>query len=260
MSVVKLLKKILKPKQIKMLRNIRREYYFNFVTRLHPDNLMRLAKDCGTDKIGGHSYAKIYSEIFHKLRFKKLKILEIGVGGDEDPDSGGGSLRMWMRYFPKSMIYSIDIYNKSRLQKNRIKIFQGNQADETFLKSVGSQIGPLDIIIDDGSHIASHVITSFKALFPFLKEGGIYAIEDIQTSYWPDYGGNSENLNDPSTSMNFFKSLADNLNYCEFLRADYSPTYFDKNIKAVHFFHNLVLIYKGQNNEHSNMVENGKFK
>ena len=147
------------------------------------------------------------------------------------------------------MIYSIDIYDKSALQEKRIKIFQGHQADEAFLKNICSQIGPLDIIIDDGSHIVSHVLASFKILFPFLKEDGIYVIEDTQTSYWPSWGGNSENLNDSATSMNFFKNLTDSLNYQEFLKPDYVPSYFDRHIVAIHFYHNLVFIYKGQNNE-----------
>jgi hypothetical protein len=258
--VKKILKNILTQQQLQILREIRNLYYFNIVTRLRSHDLTKLATIYGSDKWGKHFYTTHYSEHFHKLRHNKLKILEIGVGGYENPYKGGASLRMWKRYFPKSWIYSIDIYDKSTLQEKRIKIFQGSQADEAFLKNISSQIGPLDIIIDDGSHIVSHVLTSFKILFPFLKEGGIYVTEDTQTSYWPNFEGNSENLNDPATSMGFFKSLADGLHYREFLKQDYVPSYFDSHIIAVHFYHNLVFIYKGQNNEPSNMVENGKFK
>ena len=60
------------------------------------------------------------------------------------------------------------------------------------LKSINSE---LDIIIDDGSHINEHVIRTFQYLFPKLKPGGIYVVEDTQTSYRQDYGGDDKNLN-----------------------------------------------------------------
>lgn len=47
---------------------------------------------------------------------------------------------------------------------------------------------PYDIIIDDGSHMVRHVIASFEALFPYLRRGGLYIIEDLHTSYWKRYG------------------------------------------------------------------------
>ena len=37
-------------------------------------------------------------------------------------------------------------------------------------------------------------------------------IEDTQTSYWKDYGGNSTNFHDKTTIYGFFKSLIDSLN------------------------------------------------
>lgn len=213
------------------------------------NNLIQLAKVFGTDKWNAHWYAQHYQSHFQSLRHKKLKILEIGVGGDTDPKSGGASLRMWKKYFPNSHIYSIDIHDKSALQENRIKIFHGSQADEGLLADIHNQVGPFDIIIDDGSHLNEHVLQTFKYLFPLLRVGGIYAAEDIQTSYWPNYGGDSINLNNPKTSIGFFKSLVDSLNHVEFDKISYQPNYYDRNIVAMHFYHNLVFIYKGNNDE-----------
>lgn len=53
--------------------------------------------------------------------------------------------------------------------------------------------------------------------------------------------------------MNYFKSLIDCLNHQEFVKRDYLPTYFDQHIVSVHFYHNLIFIYKGLNNEESNV-------
>ena len=163
-----------------------------------------------------------------KFRFNKINLLEIGVGGYKNPLGGGHSLRMWKKYFPFGRIFSLDIYDKSSLQENRIKIFKGSQIDKDFLEGVSDYIGEIDIIIDDGSHINEHVIKSFNILFPKLKDGGVYIVEDTQTSYWEDYGGDSKDLKNPKTMMNYFKNLTDSLNNQEFTLPNYRQTYFDK--------------------------------
>lgn len=225
---------------------------------LYRNNLSKLAVVYGSDKCDSHYYTQHYQRHFEALRRKELNILEIGIGGYEDPNAGGESLRMWKTYFPKSHIFGIDIYDKTFHDEKRIKTFQGSQTDADWLKGVVEEIGPVDIIIDDGSHYNEHVITSFKILFPLLAPQGIYVVEDTQTSYWSSVAGvewdGSSDLTAPHTSMNFFKSLIDGLNYEEFTSEEYTPTYFDKHIIAMHFYHNLIFIYKGLNNEGSNML------
>jgi hypothetical protein len=235
-------------------RNLRTVCLF-FKTIGYGNDLNRLAQLYGTDKWGIHFYTPHYMEHFRRFRQQKMKLLEIGVGGYEYSTCGGESLRMWKRYFSNGRIYAIDLYDKSPIEESRIKIFKGNQVDKVFLNSVLKEIGALDIIIDDGSHINEHVIESFNVLFPNLKENGVYAIEDIQTSYWPEYGGNSGNTQS-ITTMNYFKKLADGLNYKEFLVPGYEPNYFDLNIVSVHFYHNLIFIKKGRNDKKSDSVIN----
>lgn len=247
------LKKILNEKQKKLLKLI----YFWFCSLLYNSNLSRLSLAFGTDKEGLHSYAKHYQCHFESLRREKINILEIGIGGYENPMDGGQSLRMWKAYFPNSNIFGIDIYDKTYHDEKRIKTFKGSQVDEDFLIRMAAEIGKIDIIIDDGSHYNNHVITTFKTLFKFLSPNGIYVVEDLQTSYWDKIGDvswdGSSDLMASHTSMNFFKSLVDGLNYEEFPFDEYTPTNFDKHIISMHFYHNLVFIYKGQNNEGSNM-------
>jgi demethylmacrocin O-methyltransferase len=167
---------------------------------------------------------------------------------------------MWKKYFPHARIFSIDIYDKSSLQENRIKIFRGSQVDKNFMESVCQEIGSIDIIIDDGSHINEHVIETFEMLFPKLKDGGIYVVEDTQTSYWEKFGGDSDDLNNPKTIMNFFKSLTDSLNNKEFIKLNYQQSYYDKKIISMHFYHNLIFIYKGNNDEESNRIVDNQIK
>jgi demethylmacrocin O-methyltransferase len=176
------------------------------------------------------------------------------VGGLSNTKAGGKSLRMWKEYFPFGKIFWIDIYDKSALEEERISIFQWSQDDESFLKTVIKKTGSLDIIIDDGSHQNDHVIKTFEILFPVLKDGGVYVIEDTQTSYWKKYGGDSDNLENPKTMMNFFKKLTDSLNNEEFIRPWYKKNYYDKKIISMHFYHNLIFICKGNNEEKSNII------
>jgi len=226
------------------------------VTSRNFNDLIRLAKKYGVDKWGVHWYAQHYHHHFRQYRHRKINLLEIGVGGYENPAAGGQSLRMWQEYFPTATIYGIDIYDKRLQEQGRIKIRQGSQDDEAFLTAVSEEAGGFDIIIDDGSHLNRHVIKTFSILFPLLSLSGIYAVEDAQTSYWPPFGGNSDDLNSKHTSIGFFKALIDSLNYEEFLKPGYKPSYFDRHITAMHFYHNLILIQKGENNEGSNLVKN----
>ena len=60
------------------------------------------------------------------------------------------------------------------------------------------------------------------------------------------------------TIMNYFKSLTDALNNQEFLIPNYKQNYFDKKIVSMHFYHNIIFIYKGNNDEKSNLVVNNQ--
>ena len=219
-------------------------------------DLPKLAAIYGTDKWGAHWYAAHYARHFQHLRRKKITLLEIGVGGYEKPELGGYSLRMWRRYFPHAQIVGLDYYDKSPHAEKRIRIYRGDQADEELLRRIVAEVGRPDVIIDDGSHQNRHVLKSFEVLFPLLADDGIYAVEDTQTAYWPDAGGSSDNLLTAPTSMALFKSLVDGLNHEEFIKPGYVPSYYDQNVTAVHFYHNLVFVQKGRNREGSNIVRN----
>lgn len=249
-KIKSLINKTLGKKRVRQFRG--------FLKRLkYGSNLEKLAVAFGTDKHGSHFYAQHYKAHFSKFRKKEIVLIEIGVGGYSNPLAGGESLRMWKAFFPNATIYGIDIYDKSYSDEPRIKTFQGSQIDFEFLANVIAETGPPDIIIDDGSHINDHVIKTFHFMFPKLKENGVYVIEDLQTSYWTNVGGQewggSEDLNAKGTSVNFLKSLIDCLNYEEFMDNNYKPNYYDRNIKSLHFYHNLAFIYKGKNEEGSNI-------
>jgi len=128
-------------------------------------------------------YFAIYEAVFGSRRTQPLRILEIGV-------LRGSSLRLWKRYFthPETIIVGIDIEpqcSQFDAPADGIRVRIGSQADAEFLKGVVEEFGPFDLIIDDGSHQSSHMITSFNHLYSEgLKDTGIYLVEDLHASYW----------------------------------------------------------------------------
>jgi hypothetical protein len=55
--------------------------------------------------------------------------------------------------------------------------------------------------------------------------------------------------------MAFFRSLADGLSHAEYPIAGYEPGFFDRHIIELAFFHNLVIIQKGPNDERTNFPQ-----
>ena len=227
---------------------------------LFGSDLDTLALINDTDKNTGHRYTKLYAQFLASYRKQPVKLLEIGIGGYAegsyvDPQLGGGSLRMWRTYFPRGRIFGIDIQDKSPHDERRIRTFRGSQADLAFLTEVIEQTGPIDIVIDDGSHNCGHVISSFEFLFPRMTDRGLYIVEDVQTSYWPEYGGDSIDPDRPTTTLGYFKRLIHGVNHAEQLGRSSEPTYYDKNIVGISFYHNLIVIEKAPNTDGSPLRE-----
>jgi hypothetical protein len=205
----------------------------------------------GTDKYGMHHYTPVYQQITRPLRRKRVKLLELGVGG-YGHGLGGESLLMWAAYFRNGRIYGVDIEDKTALSGGRVQVFQCSQTDAERLKKLAGEIGPFDFIIDDGSHLNADQIASFGILWPFVKNGGWYVVEDVQTSYWPLYGGGMPGTKGYAAScMSFFKSLADSVNEPEFLGAPGIAT--EPAIGRIAFHHNLIVLQKDEAKRVSNV-------
>ena len=139
----------------------------------------------------GHNYVPAYTALFEgDKRASAKRVLEIEIGASDHQHvmrmqgttyCTGNSLRCWRDYFKQAQVFGIDIHNIGDLGEERIQTFTADQSDPSQLQRVVDSIGgPLDVIIDDGSHIASHQVASFTFLEQHLAPGGIYAIEDVQ--------------------------------------------------------------------------------
>lgn len=134
---------------------------------------------------------------------REVKFLEIGV-------RAGGSLQVFQKYFGvNAKIFGIDIDERCKgLNVTPACIRIGDQSDENFLRSVVDELGGLDIVIDDGSHLPKHQMASFHVLWPLLSNNGIYIVEDTHTSYWREFGGGYQK---PDGFIEFVKDSIDGM-------------------------------------------------
>ena len=139
-----------------------------------------------------------------------------------------------------------------RLSGGRVRVFQCSQVDAPQLSALAKEHGPFDFVIDDGSHENAHQIETFRILWPFVTDGGAYIVEDVQTSYWPSYGGGPLGSGGYERScMRWFKDLADSVHLPEFLQP--APPGMDAAVASVAFHHNLIVLTKDLAERYSNM-------
>jgi demethylmacrocin O-methyltransferase len=214
------------------------------------DPLTRLAIVHGTDKWGAHFYTPVYHRLFAHLRDRAVRLLEIGVGGVEFAKVGGASLAMWADYFPNGRILGIDLFPKEMTFGPRISVERGSQDDAAFLTRMSAEHGPFDIVIDDGSHYPAQVSASFDTLFPLLADGGLYVIEDVQTTFWPEFGGSL----DGGDTMRLAQTILKHLNHAEIqiVQPDRPVPDVARSIRSFRAWHNLFVVEKGDNTEPSN--------
>ena len=180
-------------------------------------------------------YLPIYESLSDRWVGKPVRFFEIGV-------FQGGSLRLWRDYFgPDAMLTGIDI-NPACRQYNGLagQVRIGSQADPKFLISVVEEMGGLDVLLDDGSHIGQHQQVSFETLFPLLSEGGLYVIEDLHTSCWGAWGGGFRR---PGTGIEFLKSCVDAM-HGHYQNDRLNTSAAIPEIESIQFFDSIAVITK----------------
>jgi hypothetical protein len=218
----------------------------------------------GTDKVFHHRYDRFYPrEIEFIKQLRGVGILEIGL-------FEGASLKLWLEYFPDAWIYGMDIGSEGTLE--RATITKGDQSKPAdLLKVLAAVRHPLYFINDDGSHCPEHQLLTFCHLFPALELGGVYIIEDVETSYWRRgqlYGYPTEyGYQHPKSIIEKFKLALDYINREYFspealaeLKAILTEAGFTLQwcldcVKSITFAHNCIVIRKIDNDSDRALME-----
>ena len=140
--------------------------------------------DCDKGDFGhnAHLYHLEYEKEFKKIRYENINILEVGV-------FRGQSLQAWLEYFPNANLYGIDIFTRVHeskidvLNNKRVKYIKGSSTEANIKDMINKTWGDIkfDVIIDDGLHTPNANKKTFENLIGFLKNDGIFYVEDA----WP---------------------------------------------------------------------------
>lgn len=181
-----------------------------------------------TDKVNGQ-YENAYEECFGAIRNDINLVFEIGV-------FRGESLKGWEEYFPNAKIVGLEIrhkrlYKKLR-NKERIHIEIGDATDSKFIDKVITKHGEPDIVIDDGSHLSSHIKTSFRLLNPYTKF--CYVIEDLGTQTKSFRDGRFIDDEDPATLI---------------INQEVEKTLFNTSANSIRIYCSQFFLFKKQSNK-----------
>lgn len=230
------------------------------------NDLSLLAEKFGTDK-STTGYTSVYHEIMKEKReIENVSLLEIGI-------FKGSSIKMWHQYFRHANIFGIDngrllpntnlllgdsnqnpsehdisLLDESNcvtaqfdwLENNRIKCAIADQRSYKQLLDAFSKFGNayFDYIVDDGHHFQEHQQKSFALMFPHVKPGGYYIIEDIcchndllNGSYW----GQKENDCSDSTDFVISKYISTGKLQSPYMNES-QTTYIQNNIEDIFLF------------------------
>lgn len=106
------------------------------------------------------------------------KIFEIGV-------KEGGSLCFW-HALTGAKIVGIDIDTSQitpavrRYAEGKPIVWEqmSSQNYDRVLPFIQEQLGEIDLVIDDGAHILPNMLHNFNQIWPYVRPGGVFAVED----------------------------------------------------------------------------------
>ena len=151
----------------------------------------------------GHYYQTIYQSRlgkYSKMSADPFQFLEIGF-------FKGFGTRTFRTFFPKGEVHSLEIAclpegpraegkwpwgnfaandKDYTMLRNTHRLHCGDANNVTFLDEVYTthmkrpNSPPLTIVVEDGSHLAQHMVQSMFFWFPRIQPGGLLVVEDIQ--------------------------------------------------------------------------------
>jgi len=176
------------------------------------------------------AYFQVYEELLSQYRGKSITFVEVGV-------LNGGSLFMWRNFFgPQARIIGIDFNPLAkRWEQDGFEIHIGSQSSPNFWKTFFSEVGPVDVLLDDGGHTNEQQIVTTHEAIPFIKDGGLLLVEDVHASYFRDFGNPSK-----YSFINYAKQFVDVVN-SRFPGVQPVPQdLFKKAVYSVHFYDSIV--------------------
>ena len=137
----------------------------------------------GTDKETNHHYGDAYESLFNGMvgREEVKLMMEVGI-------ADGSSLLAWSEVFPNATCVGMDIHHADKAHGERIEFHYGDQRSKEHCEraAAGRQF---DFIVEDATHSLANTLLTMYWLWPFVKPGGIYVVEE-----WEGASGDRERI------------------------------------------------------------------
>lgn len=146
-------------------------------------SLEELMYKFGTDKSrDDHKYSDVMAMIFEPIRSIVRNVMELGV-------ATGQGVKVWHDYFDLATIHGLDTFDifgsKEQVDSEladfpRARLYLANSQSGASVDALGIAPESLDVIIDDADHHWECQERTLLVLWPFLRPGGYYIIEDVE--------------------------------------------------------------------------------
>jgi hypothetical protein len=197
----------------------------------------------------GHDYLRKYEFFLSRFVNKPgYRMMELGAGPDWNI---GASVHLWEEYFWRSdfRLHVVDLKSTvEKLANERVSVTIGDLGDRNLLNLLASSA--YDVILDDASHLWIHQLLAFEILFPSVVPGGLYIIEDIETSFGTRRGAWSQGAEiDSYTVLSHLMALVAGKGQCHPLLPITAPKEhpvlaFWSDIESITLFNDAMLIAK----------------
>lgn len=123
-----------------------------------------------------HAYTSIYNLLFSNIRYKDIKLGELGI-------LDNNSMLSWREFFPNAKLYGYEWFDErlDKAKKDNIDCtyIKMNVKDIISINDGLSAGGKFDVLIEDSTHIFEDQIRFINEAYKHLNKGGILIIEDI---------------------------------------------------------------------------------
>tara|TARA_S200000501_G_scaffold131357_1_gene124175 strand:+ start:1636 stop:2388 length:753 start_codon:yes stop_codon:yes gene_type:complete len=188
-----------------------------------------------SDLFIGHGYSKFYENHFAFLKNSNFNLLEIGTWF-------GASTASFCKYFPNAKIFGIDKNFKFKYKSKNISFIQCDIRTKIGLKKLSNKIygKKFKIIIDDGSHILTHIIKNIIFFTNYIEQGGFFVIEDFNLPK------NHDNLNDAENKEIYIDEILKNIKQKKYFKSDILS-----KSKQKYLFETIenIYVYKGNSKD-----------
>lgn len=132
--------------------------------------ILSVKEDVDLSKIPTQPHIKIAGQ-FRSIRQNVKLMMEVGI-------ADGSSLLSWREVFPNALCVGMDIHHSDRAHGERIEFHLGDQRIQADCeRAAGGRL--FDFIVEDATHELTNNLLTFFWLWPFVRPGGLYVIEEF---------------------------------------------------------------------------------